>query len=134
MRSTSLAILTLTCLFVVTGCRRSLTTQMDYNPAPDKPASADLPAARSIFVEFFSKDSTPVSAYLVRREDATAALSQVNSGTSPQEVVKQLKYITVVEGASGAITPPKSEDKIAWSILFVTKKPTTVTVTTRAGQ
>jgi len=133
MRHLSLGFAVLICLAATGGCRRSVSSEKSYDLDPSKLTAVELPPARSIVADFTTKDNTPVTAYLVRAEDATQALSKVNSGLMPGQAAKQVNFLTTIEGSSGSITAPKSEDKIAWTILFTTKTATNLTVKTHPG-
>jgi hypothetical protein len=133
MKPLALLAVSLACIVVSSGCRRSVASEKSYDLTPDKLTAAELPAAKAIVAEFISKDNVSVVAYLVRSEDATKALDLVRSGIMPGQAAKQVTYVTTIEGASGKITSPHSEDRVAWTILFTTKKATTVTVTTKGG-
>jgi hypothetical protein len=133
MKSFAFGVVALICLLVLPGCRRSVSSDQSHDLDPNKLTAVDLPPAKSIVAEFITKDKVQVTAYLVRTEDATDALSKVNSGLMPGQAAKQVKYLTVVDGSSGTITPPKSEDRIAWTLLFTTKTATNVNVKTHAG-
>ncbi len=120
-------------LVALVGCRRSVSSDQTHELTPGNLKSVDLPAARSIVADFVTKDNVSVKVYLVRTEDAAAALEKVRSGLLPEQAMSKTNYLTVVEGPSGAISPPKGQDKVAWSLLFTTKTATSVTVKTKAG-
>ena len=88
-----------------------------------------MPPAHSLVIEFESKDNVPVTAVLVKSEDATAALNAVESGKSlPEQAIGNAKAIATQTGAKATLSSPETAGKTKYSVLLYSKKPTTVTV------
>jgi hypothetical protein len=116
------------CLLVTAGCRRP-KSEGSYEIGPDKLKSADMPPAKQITIEFESKDNVPITAVLVKTEDADAALKAVESGNkTPEQAIAAAKSIATQTGAKGTLTSPENEKKTNYSVLLHSKKSTTVTV------
>ena len=120
------------CLLALGGCRRGVRSSDTHDLAPDKLKVVDLPAARQIKVEYSTKDKVPVTAILVSKEDADAALEAVGSNGSIDMGLKAVKKQIAIQSNrdSGTLTSPRTENKTQYSVLFTTKKATTVTVRT----
>jgi hypothetical protein len=115
------------CLLAGAGCRRP-KSQKDYDLDPAKLTSADMPPAKQIVIDFESKDNVPVTAVLVKREDATAALKAFEDGKPPEQVLGNAKQIAMQTGTRGTLTSPETDRKAEYSVLLHAKKKTTVTV------
>jgi hypothetical protein len=123
------------CLMLVPGCKTA-NSQKDYDITPDNLTVADLPEAKSIVIEFASKDSIPITAVLVKTEDATKALDALRDTKSKKEMsieqaVGSVKALAQQSGTKGTITAPTTDSKTAYSLLMYSKKKTTVTMTTK---
>jgi hypothetical protein len=115
------------CLVAAGGCRRP-KSDGTYDIGPDKLKSADMPPAKLIVIDFESKDNVPITAVLVKSEDATAALKAVDDGKPIEQVLGNAKQIAVQTGTRGTLTSPETDSKTKYSVLLHSKKPTTVTV------
>lgn len=120
------------CVLTLGGCRRSVKTTDSYDLEPNKLRVVDLPAARKVHVEFSSKDKTPVTAILVSKEDAEAASQAAGAKNDFDTALKAVKKSISIQRdvTSGPLNSPKTENKTQYSILFTSKKPTTVSVRT----
>jgi hypothetical protein len=114
-------------LLATAGCRNA-NSEKSYDIKPENLTSADMPAAKSIVIEFESKDNVPVTATLVKAADAGTALKALEGGKSIEESVASVKAIASQTGAKGTLTTPTTDSKELYSVLFYTKKATTVTV------
>lgn len=118
------------CLLASAGCRSS-SSEKSYDVKPDNLTSADLPAAKMMTIDYESKDNVSVTATLVKTDDATAALNAINGGKSIQEAISSVKALASQTGPRGTLTTPTTDSKTGYSVLFFTKKATTVTVKTK---
>ena len=124
------------CLLISPGCR-SANSQKDYDITPDNLTSADLPPAKFMVIEFESKDNTPITAMLVKTEDATKAMDALKTSESSkkemsvEQAVGTVKPLAQQTGPKGTLTPPTTDSKTAYSVLMFAKKKTTVTVKTK---
>src|SRR5262245_43616328 len=88
------------CLLVGAGCRR-VKSDASIDVGPDKLKTSDLPPAKSIVIDFESKDKVPITIVLVKTEDADAALKAVETGKSPEQAIGGAKAIAMQTGAKG---------------------------------
>jgi hypothetical protein len=115
------------CLLTTGGCRRP-KSEGTYDIGPDKLKSADMPPAKQIVIDFESKDNVPITAVLVKSEDATTALKAFEDGKPAEQVLGNAKQIATQTGAKGTLTSPETDAKQKYSVLLHSKKATTVTV------
>jgi hypothetical protein len=111
------------------GCRKTKTEQ-SYDVMPDVIKSVDLPPAKFMEIEFETTDGTPITAALVKTTDADLALKAVESGKSPEQAVRSAKNLAMQEGPRGKITTPTSKERVNFSVLIFSRKPTRVTIRT----
>lgn len=117
-------------LLALGGCRRGVKSEKTYDLTPNKLAAVDLPAARRLQVDFATKDKTPVTAILVSKEDADAALDTVASKGDIEAALKVVsKQIAMqINRDMGTLNSPNTNTPTRYSVLFTTKKATSVTV------
>lgn len=121
----------LICLLAAAGCRGA-KSEKTYDVTSDKLTVADLPPARSIVIDFESKDNIPITAVLVKTEEATALLDAVaSSKKTPEQAIAGAKTMAMQTGVRGTLTPPETDSKVPYSVLLLSKKPTSVTVRTK---
>jgi hypothetical protein len=129
MTRTKLIVAGLALMVAVVGCRK-VSSNKSYNVSPENVTTADLPSAKLIVAVYVSENNVPVSAYLVRTDAVSAILDEVRSGKKkPDQAANASNFATKFEGPSGKLTSPTSDSRIAWTIIFTTKQPTKVTVT-----
>lgn len=126
------ALAMIACLLPLGGCRRGVSSNDTHSLEPNKLKVVDLPAARRIQVDFATKDKVPVTAILVTKEDADAALESVGSKGDIEAALKGIKNRIAIRMNldSGTLNSPKTSAKVQYSVLFTTAKATTVTVKT----
>jgi hypothetical protein len=119
------------CLTICCGCRPGGKTSATYDLDPQSIKVVELPAAHKIEVEFSTPDKVPVTAYLVNKEDADAAESAAIRG-NVRDAIKAVKKPgpMLPNASSGKLLSPRSDKKTIWFLLFVTQKPTSVSVNT----
>ena len=126
------ALAMIACLLPLGGCPRGVSSNDTHSLEPNKLKVVDLPAARRIQVDFATKDKVPVTAILVTKEDADAALESVGSKGDIEAALKGIKNRIAIQmnRDSGTLNSPKTSAKVQYSVLFTTAKATTVTVKT----
>lgn len=132
MKRIALVAIILTGLLASSGCNRTFKGEQTHDLEPDKLASVtpDV-AAKHMIIEFSTEGNVPVSAALIKHEDENLAFTALEEGKPPEQAMKAAKPMAEqVNIASGRFTTPRTNSPAKYSILFVTKKPTKVTVKT----
>lgn len=111
------------------GCHK-VKSDATVEVGPDKLKTSDLPPAKSIVINFESKDNVPITIVLVKTEEADAALKAVEGGKSPEQAMNSVKQIAMQTGAKGSLISPETDSRVKYSVLLHSKKPTMVTLKT----
>jgi len=128
MKRSFLAITAFSCLIAIGGCKGKIQQETSVSITPIDLKSIDLVPAKSLTIDFASKDNVPITAVLVKTEDAAAALKSIDEGKTPEQAIAAAKSMAKQENQPrGTLTTPRSESKVNYSVLFTAKKDTTIT-------